>query len=444
MGVLPQRPTSSKARRRGPFNPFGVLADSLVLILCAIQDVRPGDVVGVSIPHPSTPSVELLKPGVVLDAGILASAARLGVQQIWIEDDATRDVDGAIAGQLSAARMEMFARLKKDLRVASQQTVSAEQVQSCRQSVLNLVCLLIANGRYAGLADSLFGCSDLVGHATNVAYLSILVGLEVQAYIIRERPRLAAVHARDMSVLGLAGMLHDIGKSRLERGIAGHNEIRASAPGAAPPGYDRHTLDGYQMLRASRGAASITQAVLNHHQRFDGSGWPDLAAATRNRRVGTQSGRQIHIFTRIVSAANVLDNLLRNAAGERVPPVSALHAFASPRFDGWFDPVIRRATLRRIPPFAVGSQVGLSDGRKAVVVSPSMDEPCRPTVRPLTSSGAAAPALDLAQSPGLSVTHYLGVEVHKWLYTVPSPAAAHREADTAAAAADSSAARRAA
>lgn len=378
--------------------------------------------------HPASPGRELLKPGVVLDAGMLASLVRIGVPQVWTEDDATRDLDGAVAGQLTAARMEMFARLKQDLRSVSQQTVAAADVQSCRRSVLNLVCMLIANGKYAGLTDSLFGCDDLVGHATNVAYLSILVGLELQTYIVRERPRLAAAHARDMGVLGLAGMLHDVGKSRLERGVAARHEVHGAPAGAGGDGYDRHTLDGYQMLRHSRGAASVTQAVLNHHQRFDGSGWPDMAVVTRNRRTGTQSSRQIHVFTRIVSAANVLDNLLRSAAGDRVPPVSALHAFASARFDGWFDPIVRRATLRRIPPFAIGTQVGLSDGRKAVVVAPSLDHPCRPTVRPLQSAGAEP--VDLSQSPQVSITHYLGQDVHKWLYSVPTQEAAHAAADT--------------
>ena len=391
--------------------------------------MRPGDVVGGAIVHPNSPGLPLLKPGVVLDSGMLAGIARLGVSQVWIEDDATRDVDGAVIGQLSSARVEMFTRFKQDLKAVSQQTVSAEQVQNCRQSVNTLVCELIANGKYASLADPLFGCDDLVGHATNVAYLSILIGLEVQAYIVKERPRLTSAHARDMGVLGLAGMLHDVGKSRLDRGAARTHEVHKT-PEAGAESYDRHTLDGYKMLRLSRGAASVTQAALNHHQRFDGTGWPDMAAATGNRRSGTQSGRQIHIFTRIVAAANVLDNLMRSLSGERLPPVAALHAFASARFDGWFDPIVRRAALRRIPPFAVGSQVGLSDGRRAVVLAPCMESPCRPLVRPLDKSDPDKAAVNLEQCPDLCITHYLGQDVKQWLYTVPTRAAAHEAAAT--------------
>lgn len=398
--------------------------DSPPLILCSVHDVQPGDVVGGVIVHPGSPALQLLKPGVVLDACMIAGVIRMGVSQVWIEDDATRDVDGAVIEQLSAARVEMFTRFKEDLRAVSQHTVAAEQVQNCRQSVNTLVCELIANGKYASLADPLFGTDDLVGHATNVAYLSILIGLEVQAYIVKERPRLNAAHARDMGGLGLAGMLHDVGKSRLERGAARTHEVHKAMPETGAGDYDRHTLDGYRMLRQSRGAASVTQAALNHHQRFDGTGWPDMAAATGNRRSGAQSGRQIHIFTRIVAAANVLDNLMRSATGERLPPVAALHAFASSRFDGWFDPIVRRAALRRIPPFAVGSQVGLSDGRKAVVLAPCMNNPCRPLVRPLGKTEPAKAALDLEQNPGLCITHYLGQDVKQWLYTVPSHAAA--------------------
>jgi HD-GYP domain-containing protein (c-di-GMP phosphodiesterase class II) len=282
-----------------------------------------------------------------------------------------------------------------------------------------MVCLLIGDGKYASMSDALFGSAGLAGHSTNVAYLSILIGLELQVYIIKERPRLAAVHANDMGLLGLAGMLHDIGKT--QGAPVEHHEVHGGD--GHPEGYDQHTLLGYHMLRSGRASASVTQVALNHHQRFDGTGWPDMALVTGHRRQGAQAGHDIHVFGRIVGAANVLDNLLRTAAGGRVPPVAALHAFASGRFDGWFDPVVRRAALRRVPPFAVGSEVVLSDGRRAIVVAPNLVSPCRPTVR-VREPGARTPdspdpTLELQQRPELSITHFLGIDVAKWLYTVP-------------------------
>lgn len=415
------------------------------MLLCGLQDVRPGAVVAAPIARPGAPDVELLKPGVPLDAGLLNRLATMGVHDVWIEDDAVRDLDPAIIAKLSGAKLAVFQQFKQNLGTISNQTVSAGHIQSYRQSLASLACMLIGDGKHASLTDSLFESGGMAAHATNVAYLSILVGLELVPYIIKERPKLGAAHAKDMGALGLAGMLHDIGKAGCEREAANHHEAHG-APAAGPPvGYDQHTLEGYKMLRAARTSASVTQAALNHHQRFDGTGWPDMAAATSNRRSGTQSGHQIHIFTRIVSAANTLDNLLRTGEGERLPPVAALHAFSSTRFNGWFDPIVRRTLIRRVPPFAVGGKIELSDGRSAVVVTPSLAEPCRPTVRVLAPETRGAPAngcvVDLRDAPELSIARYLGIDVSKWIYKVGPGSADDAPAEPAPTAPAPSAAR---
>lgn len=178
------------------------------------------------------------------------------------------------------------------------------------------------------------------------------------------------------------------------------------------------------LLRGSRAPASATQVVLNHHQRFDGTGGPDMEEVTEGRQKGAQSGRQIHIFARIVAAANVLDNLLREADGSKRPPVAALHDLGGERFKGWFDPVVREVMMRRFPPFRMGSHVVLSDGRDAAVVSPSAWQPCRPAVRLLAESSrdeqGRHPTIALEKaSPQLHIAQCAGVDVTPWLFTLP-------------------------
>ena len=48
--------------------------------------------------------------------------------------------------------------------------------------------------------------------------------------------------------------------------------------------------------------------------------------------------------------------------GKPRPTVYALADLLSPRFDGWFDPVVMSYLLRLVPPFMIGSVVQLSDG----------------------------------------------------------------------------------
>jgi hypothetical protein len=290
---------------------------------------------------------------------------------------------------------------------------------------MGLVTQVIASSDYVSMIDSLFGAADLATHSSNVAYLSLLAALHAEAYVISEQKKLDRDQARDVSVLGLAGMLHDIGKTRLVPKTAAFHDIHADDTAPRPDRYLDHVTVGHQLLTDSRAPARVAHAVLNHHQRYDGQGWPDLTTISAGRVKGPLGGHKIHIYARIVAAANVLENLLHDANGSRRPPVAALSAFASSKYDGWFDPVIRRALLLRIPPFAIGTDVRLSDARRAVVVAPTPDDPCRPVVRVLTDAAGerleSVLNIDLHSTPELSITHAMGEDVGAFVYEAPAP-----------------------
>ena len=401
------------------------------MLLINIEDVEPGMKVGALVIHPGAPDLALLKPGAELQPVILARLRRLGISQLWVEHDLTADLDAAVAPGLTLVKLEVYRHLKQDLARMARQTISNAQIHTYRQAVIGLVSELVATRDFAGLTDQLFASEGgQFTHSTNVAYLSVLVGLELKTYILEERSKHSGRRVDNMVSLGLAGMLHDIGKMGLSGKASEHHEVLGVIEAQDLEEYKRHPLIAYRMLQKIEIPATAGQAVLNHHQRFSGSGWPDMAEVTAGRLRGPLAGHKIHIFTRIVSAANVLDNLLRDAEGTQRPPVAALHDFASPRFNGWFDPIVRLVVLRRIPPFAVGSQVHLSNGRPAVVTSPNTRQPCRPTVRLLDESTQTAEhkhaTLDLEAHPELHITHYAGSEVEKWLFELPEGAASPR------------------
>lgn len=98
-------------------------------------------------------------------------------------------------------------------------------------------------------------------HCTNVAILSM--GLAQALEWQREQVELS----------GLAGMLHDLGKMKLDKNIL-------NKPGrltdAEYEHVKQHTRFGYELLRDDREVhPAVTQAVLEHHERPDGSGYPN-------------------------------------------------------------------------------------------------------------------------------------------------------------------------
>ncbi len=399
------------------------------MLLCGINDAKPGMVLGAVVTDPRTPQHDLLRPGVRLDERLIASLRARAVTHIWLEDDLTRDLDHAVAARLTGARVAVYTRMRDGLAACARGTITVASVQEYRRAVLGLVTEAIGSATYASMTDALFGVSDQSSHATNVAYLALLTGLHLEAYVVAEQKRLEREEAREMSVLGLAGLLHDIGKTQLSPAAGAFHDVHADETGgghARPDGYLQHVTVGKRLLENSRVPARVAHTVLNHHQRFDGKGWPDLTKITGGRLKGPLGGRRIHIFARIVAAANVLDNLLRGFDGLAKPPVAALQAFASDRFDGWFDPMVRRAMLLRIPPFAIGSDVRLSDGGRGVVVAPNPQDPCRPAVRIREEGGpgasAEAASVQLGAQRGLSITHCLGVDVRSYLFEPPAAA----------------------
>ena len=390
------------------------------MILCAIDELQPGMMVGASVLHPARPELELIAPETVLTGGMIARLQSMRTGSVWITYDGTDDLNHAVSMNLTLGQREVYCRLRDDFARSAHRTMTVASLQSYRQAVLSLATEVISSRAYASLACRLYtGEHPLFSHCASVAYLALLTGLELESYIVSERPRLSQANARDLTSLGLAGMLHDIGKTGGAESIRRMHEV-SDRKALENKAYSEHTLAGAEMLSENRVPASTRQAVLMHHQRWDGRGWPS------RRDLGwgegpTLSGRRVHVFARIIAAVNVVDNLLAGSAESREPAVAALSRFASEEFDGWFDPVIRRGVLRQVPAFPVGAMVRLSDGRGAVVTAPQRERPCRPVVRMLEpgKGGGKPETIDLMLHEDVSIVHAEGRDVSGWLYELP-------------------------
>jgi HD-GYP domain-containing protein (c-di-GMP phosphodiesterase class II) len=396
------------------------------VLLTDLNQVQPGMRVGAAVMNPRAPDVTLLKRGAEFTKAIISSLRERKVTQVWVEHELTRDLDAAVAPSVTRVKLQVYQHLRDDFEKIEQSSLAKSQVQSYRRAVTELLKEIVAQQAFANLTDRLYDANNqLVSHSSNVAYLATVVGLELESYLIKERPKLPPNRAREITNLGLGAMLHDIGKVNLGRAAAAKHEVTETDEIDGEDPYRRHPAVGQRMLDKAEVSATVRNIILSHHRRFDGTGWPDLVKLTDGHVRTQPAGRRLHIFTRIVSAANVLDNLLQAADGSARPPVAALHDFAGPEFDGWFDPIVRLAVLRRIPPFAVGSQVRLSDKRAAVVTTPNLMQPCRPTVRILGggdgASGGKVENIDLTAHRKLRIVECAGVDVRKYVFQLAEP-----------------------
>jgi putative nucleotidyltransferase with HDIG domain len=218
-------------------------------------------------------------------------------------------------------------------------------------------------------------------HSANVAILSLALGSAVTN------------DYRFLSSLGVGALLHDIGKLSVDLDIL-------NKPGALTPDewalMRRHPVSGAQMVSQLRGVdKSAVVVILEHHMRFDGSGYPSREPA-----------RPQHLASRIVAVADSYDAMTsrRSYSAARVQD-EAMATLASSAGSS-LDPSLVRLFVRLLGVYPPRSVVRLSDGSIAIVLQPSPVDPVRPVIRRIASGDGdlIEPAdLDLSERPELSV-----------------------------------------
>lgn len=167
---------------------------------------------------------------------------------------------------------------------------------------------------------------------------------------------------------GIGGMLHDIGKVRVPEGVL-------NKPGRLTDGefaaMKLHVVHSRRMLEATPGipVAAIEVAGL-HHERHDGSGYPDGLAGDAIARIG-QMAAICDVYDAITSDRVYHKGLQPTAALRKIFEWSRFH----------FNPELTQAFLRCIGIYPVGALVMLESGRLALVVDQHEGSLLQPLVR---------------------------------------------------------------
>ncbi len=193
-------------------------------------------------------------------------------------------------------------------------------------------------------------------HCINVAVLSIILGKHVG---------LDKATLRD---IGIAGMFHDVGKARIPEAIL-------NKPGKLSPQefhvMKTHVLESYKIMREQKGLpADVLRGILEHHERYDGTGYPR----------GIARG-DIGNYARVISVVDVYDALTsKRCYRDAVPASSALRQMYDWR-ETTFPPRSIESFIKCIGVYPVGSFVRLSSGEYAVVACNNAATTTRPVVK---------------------------------------------------------------
>ncbi|MDR7520323.1 MAG: HD domain-containing protein [Armatimonadota bacterium] len=253
--------------------------------------------------------------------------------------------------------------------------------------VTSLIDLMTENpAALLGIAALKYYDQETAHHAVNVAILSLLTGRHLEV------PRPLTV------TLGLAALLHDLGKVRLPQ-----EALTKSGPFSEEERalVRRHAFYGAHLLRNLPGLSRLAMVVaFEHHVNLNRSGYPRLV-----------SRQAPHPLTRLVAVADFYDAATSSTRpdGGAMLPHEAMQ-FLQDGAGRLFDPLVVRGFVSAMGRYPVGTAVALAGGEAGVVVRPGERDAERPVVKILTD-GLRRPVpprtVRLEDEPHLSIARAL-------------------------------------
>lgn len=347
-----------------------------------IEQAKKGMTLARFVPNPKKPQHALLKAGFELDEETVQRLRSLRIYSIWVQYPDLDFLDEILDPEVTNKQQELYGALKEQFGAGQEISLAKVNYNDYVQQIGQLFSrILTTQGNTSLFISELQGESnDIFLHGTTVAYLSLLIGMRLENYLIHERPRLPIHLATDLTQLGVGCLLHDIGKLSFPEEL---QNFRMTARDRGEPEWQKHTEAGFEMVQGGLDP-SAAQVVLNHHQHFDGSGFPprkDVPGIVGQSE--SLKENDIHIFCRIAAIADRFENFRHLPDGTMVPTVVALKRLKNPGYTKWFDPRIIDVFHETVPPFALGEQVVLNNGQTVVVTELNEKQPCKPTVRPI-------------------------------------------------------------
>lgn len=171
----------------------------------------------------------------------------------------------------------------------------------------------------------------------------------------------------ELKELTLSGLLHDIGKCEIDSNIL-------NKPGKLTPQefeiIKAHPLNGFMKLKENNLSYAIKMAILQHHEKLDGSGYP----------FGFRKD-QIHDYANIVAITDMFEAMTSDRTyHKRIPPFMVLDIFEKDGYDA-LDSHFLSVFLENVALLYIGKSVILSNGESGKIVFINRKTPSRPLVQ---------------------------------------------------------------
>lgn len=371
-----------------------------------IDDLKPGMITARAV---ITPSGQLIiNKGVELDKKLIARIDFYSIESAWIEEtqeeilkketiaEKTRSDEPDSIKQPQKIPVESAERVEKKVERTeftkagnasySQQIKRSSKFQDF-QMAYTMKLLQIKEAMNNLLTATDFNAKEFMTKALDILGSQKLTTIELFDNIHNLRQVDDSIYAHSINValiarilgtwlkydretldqLTIAGLLHDIGKIKIPEDILNKPGKLSSAEFEI---IKMHPTLGYDSVDHLNLDPRVKEAILKHHERCDGSGYP----------VGIKAD-EIDDFTMVIAISDVYDAM--TAARKYRAPLCPFQVIASFEEEGLqkYKPSIILTFLERIANTYQNNRVLLSDGRQATIVLLNHKRLSKPTVK---------------------------------------------------------------
>ncbi len=349
------------------------------MLRVTIEEARPGMPVALPVNHPQNPGRVLLHAGAKLSDRAIDRLIQQEVAELWIAWPGLEFIREHANPQLDQSHREFTKKLGTVFDATADDVAADVEYGALKHSISDFMDKLLESPRAAYFLSEMLGAgSPYVRHASAVSLMSLLMGLKLGGYLVRQRKRLAPKDAANIVNLGVGALLHDIGMTQIsEEAVQRFYETGDETDEE----WRQHVFIGHSMV-SGKVDATASASVLHHHQRYDGQGFPEIDGFEQIYGPEGREGDMIHVFPRIIAAADLFDRLRFGFGHKPIRTrVQTLRMMREPEYLGRIDPIVLEGLFAVTPPYPPGSVVTLDSGDKGVVINWFPKSPCRPEIQ---------------------------------------------------------------
>ncbi len=292
---------------------------------------------------------------IILDEHLIRKLKNLDISKIRILDE-SEEIITASSSELFNAQYNENVEVIKDVLhdISMGKNLDMVKVESITDSIYTRIN---ENRDIVGCINEIRDVDEYTYvHSINVSLLSMLIGKWLK------------LGEKKVKELVKAGVLHDIGKSKVDPTILNKTGKLTSQEFEE---MKKHPIQGYRIAESMKGVSkNVCLGILMHHERNDGSGYP----------VGIK-GPNIHEYAKIIAVADVYDAMTSNRSyKERQSPFDVFDFMENQSF-GLLDPIVTNTFLSNIASYYIGDLVQLSNGLLGEIIFINSRHVSQPVVK---------------------------------------------------------------